>query len=279
VNHRILSSLLFAAAAAAQTPAQPHVVFITGDDEYRSEYSMPAVARTLESRHGMKTSVAFARPTPQTPDNIEGLEALRSADLAVFFLRFRQLPPAQMQYILDYLKSGKPLAGLRTTTHSFHYAKDNPLSVWNDGLGIEVFGQKWFRHHGAASSTKVAVLPSQAANPVLRGVAPEFQVRSWLYEVAPLQGDCLPLLDGASVNPQGKDASPQPVAWTKTYRGARVFFTTMGHPEDFREPSFRKLLINGILWALGKEIPAGGAASDFAVEYNPPPSGFPKQAP
>lgn len=237
---------------------------------------MPAVARILESRHGMRTSVAFARPTPQTPDNIEGLEALRTADLAVFFLRWRQLPPAQMQYILDYLNSGKPLAGLRTTTHSFRYPKENPLAVWNDGFGSEVFGQKWFRHHGAASSTKANVLPAQAANPVLRGVAPEFQVRSWLYEVAPLQGDCLALMEGKSINPQGKDTSPQPVAWTKSYKGARVFFTTMGHPEDFREPSFRKLLINGILWSLGREIPSGGAASDFAGEYNPPPSGFPK---
>ena len=240
---------------------------------------MPAVAKILETRHGIRTSIAYARPTPQTQDNIEGLEALRTADLAVFYLRFRRLPDSQMQEILNYLNSGKPLAGLRSATHSFRYPPENPLAKWNDAFGIEVFGQKWIRHHGGSSSTRATVIAAQTALPVLRGVAPEFNVRSWLYEVAPLQGDALPLVLGVAVNPQGKDASPQPVAWTKTYRGARVFFTTMGHPEDFREPSFRKLLINGLLWALGREIPAGGAASDFAGEYDPPPSGIPKQAP
>jgi uncharacterized protein len=265
-----------AVLAGAQIPARPHVVFVTGDDEYRSEYSMPAIAAILEARHGIRTSVAYARPTPQSANNIEGLEALRDADLAVFFLRWRQLPAEQMQQILDYLGKGRPLVGLRTTTHAFKYPSGSPLAQWNDGFGMDVFGQKWIRHHGGASSTKVTAVAAQAGHPVLRGVAPEWQVRSWLYEVAPLQGDCLVLMDGAAINPQGKDASPQPVAWVKTYRGARVFFTTLGHPEDFREPAARKLLVNGILWALGREIPAGGAASDFVGEYAPPPAGVPK---
>ena len=111
--------ILLLTPAAAQ-----HVVFVTGDDEYRSEYSMPMIARILEVRHGLKTSIAYARPTPQTKDNIEGLEALRTADLAVFFLRWRQLPDHQMRLILDYAASGKPLAGLRTSTHSFQYPKE-----------------------------------------------------------------------------------------------------------------------------------------------------------
>ena len=121
------------------------------------------------------------------------------------------------------------------------------------------------------------MLDPQKNNVILRGVAAEFQVRSWLYEVAPLIGDCVPLLEGYAINPQGKDVSPQPVAWTKTYNKARVFFTTLGHPEDFKEPSMRKLAVNGILWALGKRIPEGGAKADFPAPYEPPESGFPKQ--
>ena len=36
---------------------------------------------------------------------------------------------------------------------------------------------------------------------------------------------------------------------------AIVFFTTLGHPDDFKLPQFRKLLTNGVLWALDKPIP------------------------
>ena len=69
------------------------------------------------------------------------------------------------------------------------------------------------------------------------------------------------------------DYGPQPVAWAKTYKGARVFFTTLGHPEDFQLEAVRRLLINGIYWALGREVPAGGADAAIVGEYDPPQSG------
>jgi hypothetical protein len=31
--------------------------------------------------------------------------------------------------------------------------------------------------------------------------------------------------------------------------------TTMGHPEDFKVPAFRRLVLNGICWALGRPVP------------------------
>lgn len=262
-------------AVSGMAAEKPLVVFVTGDDEYRSEYSMPMVARILEKHHGMRTAVAYARPTPQTADNIEGLDALKNADLAVFYLRWRRLPDEQMKLILDYLNSGRPLAGLRTSTHSFQYPKGNPHERWNDGFGIEVFGQKWIRHHGHRSTTTVRIVADGAKHAVLRGVQPEFRVPSWLYHVAPLHGDSAPVLEGIAVNPEGRDTSPQPVAWTKTYKGARVFFTTLGHPEDFRVESVRRLIVNGILWTLDRRIPRGGTKVDFVGSYNPPPAGVP----
>ncbi|MBK9169032.1 MAG: ThuA domain-containing protein [Bryobacterales bacterium] len=262
--------VLFLCAAAAW--AQPHVVFVTGDDEYRSESSMPAIARILERHHGLRTSVAMAKPSPATMDNIEGLEALESADLAVFYLRWRTLPRAQMDRIVAYLDAGKPVAGLRTSTHAFRYPEGSPYAVWNDGFGIDVLGQKWIRHHGHQSRTAVS---TTGDHPILRGLPQHFEVRSWLYVVEPLHGDAVPLLTGRALNPQGgKDWGPQPVAWTKTWRGARVFMTTLGHPEDFSVLAVRRLLIHGILWALGRDIPAAGAAADFPVPYDPPASGI-----
>ena len=188
---------------------QPPVVFVTGDDEYRSEYSMPMIAKILEARHGMRTSIAYARPTPQTQNNIEGLEALEDADLAVIYVRFRQLPDGQLKLLLDFVNSGNPLVGLRTTTHAFMYGEGHKQERLNDGFGIDVFGQKWIRHHGHASSTDVSVARGRMSHPILRGVDPEFHVPSWLYVVDPLHGDSMSLLIGRTVNPgKGVDHGP-----------------------------------------------------------------------
>jgi type 1 glutamine amidotransferase len=43
------------------------------------------------------------------------------------------------------------------------------------------------------------------------------------------------------------------VAWTNTTRaGGRVYYTSLGHPADFEVAGFRKLLVNGIFWALDR---------------------------
>ncbi|MGH9158782.1 MAG: ThuA domain-containing protein, partial [Vicinamibacteraceae bacterium] len=120
-----LFALCAASAAAASGPqaqderTMPHVAFVTGDDEYRSEVTMPMIAKILSEEHGMRTSVASAKPTPQSKEHIEGLEALDEADLMVIFTRFRQLPDEELRHILAFTKSGKPMIGLRTATHAF----------------------------------------------------------------------------------------------------------------------------------------------------------------
>jgi uncharacterized protein len=273
--------LALVAVAGAGLPGQapvraPHVVFVTGDDEYRSEITMPMIAAILEKTHGFRTSMAQAKPKPQTKDNIEGLEVLDSADLLVMFTRFRALPEGQLQHILRYVESGKPIVGLRTSTHAFLYPDGHPRQALNDGFGLDVFGQKWITHHGSQSSTDVAVHATNAGHPILRGVAP-FHARSWLYHVAPLNGEATVLLDGTSTNSnkaakQAEFPLIQPVGWTRQYKASRVFFTTLGHPEDFTQESMRRLVVNGIYWALGREVPAGGTNATVVGTYDPPPT-------
>src|SRR5690606_16001795 len=110
--------------ARAQEGEAPHVVFVTGDHEYRSEITMPLIAGILEAHHGFRTTVLYAvdengERDPKADRSIEGLESLRDADLAVFYLRWRTLPDEQMDEILEYVHSGRPIVGLRTTTHAF----------------------------------------------------------------------------------------------------------------------------------------------------------------
>jgi len=274
-----------------------HIVFVIGDEEYRSEDSMPMLAKILAVHHGFKCTVLFAinketgEIDPQTVDNIPGLEALKTADLMVLFTRFRELPDEQMKYIIDYTNSGKPIVGLRTATHAFNYTKrkDSPYAKYSfrdkefdGGYGRQVLGETWINHYGAhqKESTRGLVAKGMENHPIVRGIEGIWG-ESDVYAITTLSGDSKPLIMGqvlAGMDPNDKpnpDKKLVPVAWTKTYTGergkpARVFTTTMGHSFDFKNEGFRRLLVNACYWAMGMEdkIPAKSKV-DFVGGYNP----------
>ena len=258
-----------------KTVKKPLIVFVTGDHEYSGEETLPMIAAELEKNYGMRTLVLKASPDYNSEENIQGLEALKDADLAIFYLRWRRLPADQVKHIDDYLKSGKPVIGFRTSTHAFNYPSGHPLEKWNAfgefALGGPPgWGKGGHTHYGHNSSTDVSIIPTQSKNPILTGVDPNFHVRSWLYHVVPdypSKGSTW-LLMGKAVDPD-KKAVENPVAWTwKTAAGGKVFTTTLGHPDDFNIASFQRLLINAIHWTVGKPIPKKWAGKiDINVPY------------
>lgn len=268
--------------------AGPRVVFVTGDDEYGSEISMPMIADILRERHGMKTTVLYATNDKGERDrgahNIPGLKALREADLAVFFTRWRALPQDQLDEIVRYAESGKPMIGLRTASHTFKYPGP-PNDKYNNGFPRDYFGQQWIAHHGHESSSEIQIVQEQAKHPILRGVKPEFWVHSWLYIMNQgdlrLPDDCRVLMEGDAVRGMKsggeKFGTHEPVSWTREQpleRGGvrRVFYTSLGHPRDLAIESPRRMLVNAVYWGLGrgKEIPPEGANVDIVGKYDPP---------
>jgi type 1 glutamine amidotransferase len=258
----------YSQSSKTKTNKKPFVVFVTGDHEYGGESTLPIIAAELEKNYGFRTKVLKSFPDQNAEENIPGLEALKEADVAVFFLRWRRLPAEQIQYIEDYLKTGKPLLGFRTTTHAFNYPKGHPLQKWN-AFGELAFnsppgwgGVAKHTHYGHESSTDVNIIKSEANNELLTGVGDNFHVRSWLYQVLPsypIKGSVL-LMNGHSINPGDKNAYDNPVTWTGTNSyGAKFFFTTMGHPEDFDQEPFQHLVINAMHWVAGKKIPKNWA--------------------
>ena len=274
-----------------------HIVFLIGDEEYRSEDSMPQLAKILAVHHGFKCTVLFAinketgEIDPQTLDNIPGLEALEKADLMVMFLRFRELPDDQMKYIIDYTNSGKPIVGLRTSTHAFNYVKhkDSPYAKYSfnnkeldGGYGRQVFGETWISHYGnhQRESTRGLIVKGMGNEFIARGID-DIWGESDVYGLTTLTGDCKPLVMGQVLSGMNPDDKPNPdkrlvpVAWTKTYTGeegktARVFTTTMGHSFDLFSEGFRRLLVNACYWGLEMEdkIPAKSKV-DFVGQYDP----------
>lgn len=278
-----------------------HIVFVTGDEEYRSEESMPQLAKIAAKRLGFKCTVLFAinkkdgTIDPMTLDNVPGLEALETADAMVMFFRFRGLPPEQMKHILNYINSGKPMISLRTNTHPFNYPKGHKFHEWswrskNGGFGGRVFGQTWINHYGDhhGTSTRAIVVPEKADHPVLRGVNKTFWGPSDVYGTLPLIGECDTLVMGEVTEGKTPEGKPQkgkvhmPLVWIKTYTGtggkaSRVLTTTMGHSFDLKSEDLRRLLINACFWGMGLEdkIPAK-ANVDYVGEYIPSKIGYGK---
>ena len=274
-----------------------HIVFLVGDEEYRSEDSMPQLAKILAVHHGFKCTVLFAinketgEIDPETLDNIPGLEALEKADLMVMFLRFRELPDDQMKRVIDYTNSGKPIVGLRTSTHAFNYVKhkDSPYAKYSfrdkkfdGGYGRQVFGETWINHYGnhQRESTRGLIAKGLENHPIVKGID-DIWGESDVYGITTLTGDSKPLIMGqilSGMDPKDKpnpDKKLVPVAWTKTYTGekgktSRVFTTTMGHSFDLNNEGFRRLLVNACYWGMEMEdkIPAKSKV-DLVGQYKP----------
>jgi type 1 glutamine amidotransferase len=278
-----------------------HIVFISGDEEYRSEEALPMLAQILSQKYGFKCTVLFPiDPETGTIDamnqtNIPGLQQLESADLVVMLIRFRELPDEQMKYIDNYFKSGKPVVALRTATHGFNYKrnKNSPFAKydfqstapgWEDGFGKKILGETWVSHHGkhGQEGTRGLIdgIQENAQNPVLNGVK-DIWCATDVYTVRKLSSDCEVLVYGQSTSgmtpesPVNLNKSIMPVAWTKTYeiekgKKGKVFTTTMGAAIDLLNEDLRRLLVNACFWAVGLEnkIPKK-ADVGFVGEYVP----------
>src|SRR5262245_5077357 len=255
-----------------------HIVFLAGDHEYRSEETLPELARIMARHYGFKCSVFFTTNAATGfiepgSSNIAGLDALRTADLLVIFLRFQDFPDKEMAEVVAYLDRGGPVVGLRTATHAFQIQRPNATYLkytWRGveghagGFGRQILGETWVSHYGTnhKQSSRLLLAPDQATHPILRGVK-DVWVQSGGYTAAPIEGSQVlargQILNGMTPDsPAAADKEQLPVAWYRTYTGAsgkagRVFTTTHGASEDLLNEGFRRMRVNAALWAAGLE--------------------------
>jgi putative membrane-bound dehydrogenase-like protein len=281
-----LGMLMLATAASAQPVVYEgtdgigkgkHIVFLAGDHEYRSEETLPALARILANHFGFKCTVLFnvdGKTGEIVPgnSNMPGMEALDSADLAVVFLRFQNFPKEQMKPLDDYLNRGGPVVGLRTATHAFKMKATDPFSKYSYdsktpgyelGFGHQVLGQTWVGHYGTnhKQSTRITIIDDKKNHPILRGVK-DVWVQAGGYVGKPTDGETLtmaqPLNGMKPDSPVDATKPPMPSEWTRTYKTAsgksgRVFTSLYGTPEDILNDGYRRMLVNACLWALSLE--------------------------
>jgi type 1 glutamine amidotransferase len=226
------------------------ILLVIGESEYRTSETLPEFARTELVRSGFQ--VTSVQADEKNPNDFPGLvEAAKAADLMLISVRRRAPTLAQLDAVRAHLTAGKPLIGIRTASHAFALGDNEAAgagrATWPEFDPL-VFGGHYTGHTGEGLKVSLMSAPGAKEHPLMVGIDPlQMEGNGSLYRVAPLEASTTPLIIGTVPG-----CAPEPVAWTNTPRvgKSRVFYTSLGHPDDFRNPMFRKLLLHGLCWAL-----------------------------
>lgn len=236
------------AAEEEKSEEPPHVVVLVGDDanNYEAHRTMPRFAESLRKR-GLANCQVIVAEGDMNASHFPGLQkSLQDADLLVIFFRRRGLPASDLQAIRRWLKQGKPLVGIRTANHAFSVRGelDAQHFAWEEFVP-DVLGCGNHGYGPVKPGTDVEVAADAAQHPILRGISTlKWHSEGNIYRVAPIDLRAAVLLWGTV----GEER--QPIAWTRQYGESRIFYTSLGHPADFKSEPFLHLLRNGIAWAL-----------------------------
>lgn len=284
------------------------MVLLAGDEEYRSEEALPMLAKILSTRHGFDTTLLFSHAEDGTIDpkaggTLGGAEALDSADALVMSLRFRHWNDETMERFVATVNRGVPMVALRTSTHLFNFPANSRWRnySWNGpegGFGKRILGETWISHWGKhkAEATLGVIEPGQEGHAILSGVH-EVVGDSDVYEVYPPE-DATILMRGLVLagmekgtppaehektrrsdgQTQKVNDPPMPIAWTREVPNEaggtnKVMTMTAGAATDLLSEDLRRMVVNGVFWGLGIEVPLR-AEVDFVGEFVASPYAF-----
>lgn len=204
---------------------------LSGSFEYDSEASLTVFQEYIEDNHPIQaTQIIYHHE-----DDNQSLESLQDTDVLLVFTRRLNTTGKELDCFKAYCAAGNPIVGVRTASHAYQ----NWL-----GFDKEVLGGDYQGHYGAGPIARAEINPNAKDHPILQGIS-NFDSYGSLYRNPSIATDTTLLLMGKT------EEHAEPVAWTRTHHGGRVFYTSLGHQRDFEIAMFLRLLANGVLWAGG----------------------------
>ena len=224
-----------------------HIVFLISEDpdNYEAHITIPVFAEMLREKMGYDVTVLLGSGS-RGAYTYPNFEVVPEADLLVVFARRIALPHEQMSTLKNYLKEGKPLVGIRTANHAFT-ARDKIEEGFEDwpAFVADILGCENRGYGPVEPGINVSVNPEALNNAILKDSPKEWHSNGNVYLVKPL------LDTTANVLLTGKaNDITEPIAWTRMAGKSRVFYTSLGYPEDFKSEAFTNMLINAMKWAL-----------------------------
>lgn len=211
------------------------ICILSGCNTYQSEESLPPFQKYLEENYNARCT----RIVRATTDDLPGLELLDDCDVALVFIKRMQLKGDQLARFQKYVASGKPVVAVRTASHA--------VQTWLD-FDHEVLGGNYKSHYPVGPVTQINVKSGAAAHPILAGVELT-KANDALYKNLGHSSDIQVLLEGTI-----PDQPSEPIAWTRDYKGGRVFYTSLGAQDTFATPAFRRLLTNALFWTARRDV-------------------------
>ena len=227
--------LVSAGLALAEAKPPLKVCMLSGSAEYKSDESLTEFKPFLESNYNVACTLIKAGDKAK---GMPGIEAVKTCDLLFVFVRRNTLPEDQLKIVQAYCEAGRPVVGIRTASHAFQN--------WLE-FDKTVLGGNYRGHYGAGAKAQIAFDEKAKDHPVLKGVKPFASAYS-LYKNTGLAGDVTLL---ATATAKGKT---EPVAWTRIHKGGRVFYTSFGGPDDFKDANFKQMLVNAIFWTAKRDV-------------------------
>lgn len=222
-----------ARAGAVQTPLK--LCLVSGAPHYESDESLWKFGNYLQQHFNVKCGKAYRT----SANNLTGLERLAQSDCMLLFAQRMAIDGEQLDCIKRYCNRGGPVVALRSAGCA--------LTNW-PALDTTVFGGVCLGQHVSDKTAQVSIARLAARHPVLDRVEP-FRAGGPLSKIPRIARDAKCLLAATMAGCR------EPVAWTRTHRTGRIFYSTLGHPADFRSQSFVRLLTNAVFWVARRDKP------------------------
>ena len=177
------------------------------------------------------------------PDDLNP-EYLAHFDALLLYANHDEITPSQERALLDFVEGGKGFVPIHSASHNFR----------NSAEVIALMGGQ-FDRHGVGTFT---VPVTNADHPVMEGFEPfETWDETYIHKNHNPEGRTV-LMERA----EGDHSEPW--TWVREHGQGRVFYTAYGHDSrTWKQPAFHKLVLNGILWAVGDERRAMWEALDL----------------
>lgn len=241
------SDLLGGPAFRFSEDKRPHIAILVSDDHYGADKTLPEFGQMLREKYGCHLTIMHGQGT----SNIPATDELENADCLILFVRRLALPQQQLAAVRRYLDAGKPLVALRTASHGFDaQGKAKPGEAEWPEFDAQVLGGNYHGHGPNDPGSDIRILAEKRRHPILAGVEPlQWHSSGSLYNVSPLKN---PEADVLMVGTMGDTV--EPITWTREHKGGRVIYCALGHPDDFAQPQFQRLLTNMVFWGMGREL-------------------------
>ena len=239
----VLGAALTAAAADEAKPVR--ALFVLGSPPYHDIRTLPPILEKVLDRLGGFHVTRLEPPQDKPPDDPAHLAKLRDVkradyDVLLFYTSKYKFDDLQERAVEKFVEDGGGIVGIHGASFSFENSQ-----VWTRLLGARFTGHIPGTH-------KLNVVITDPHHPITAGVGP-FAILDEAYKHRFADVPRHVLARFRERPPASDQSANMDVLWTREVGKGRVFYSALGHgKEAWENPSWQKLIVQGILWAAGR---------------------------